>query len=244
MVKECVLILLLIVVTVFGGTVTIERKYGTLNPYFNQTSWGYMRRVKGSTEQFRLPSIWMQDDVNKRARVDLGKRGTPGFVAEFYFFEEFLIEVRPLKGGKLECKKIPDFNYTMEMSTYGEPNFGLLGRHIMQEFEGVSADVYMGRAIDGNGPLNCLFYCDSETCTKFLGFTIVGVSNQFSYLEYWFGSNLTTTIPSAEWFDLPSECDNPEIELYFDKYNFDGSVKHHSNPHTATASLTTLSNEL
>lgn len=72
--------------------------------------------------------------------------------------------MRPLKDGKLECKKVPDFNYTMEMSTYGEPNFGLVGRHTLHEFGGVLADVYMGRAVDGNGPLSCTFYCDSETC--------------------------------------------------------------------------------
>lgn len=71
----------------------------------------------------------------------------------------------PGNGGKLTCKKLPDFNYSMEISTYGEPNFGLLGRHILQEFGGISADVYIGQAVDGVGQLNCLFYCDSETCT-------------------------------------------------------------------------------
>lgn len=46
MVKVFLLILLSLVVAAFGGSDVIEKKYGTIHPYFNQTSFGYFRRVK------------------------------------------------------------------------------------------------------------------------------------------------------------------------------------------------------
>lgn len=141
----------------------------------------------------------------------------------------------------------------------------------MQEYGGITADLYAGQAVDGVGPMNCIFYCDSKTCTvhilcscveydsqssnqnflgtKYLGLTVTGVANKFSYLEYWYGDNLTSAIPPASWFSLPSECDSPEVETaesfnvcviifffkveyYFEKHNTDGSLKPSSNSST------------
>lgn len=67
--------------------------------------------------------------------------------------------------GTYLCKKIPDFNYTMEVYTYGEQNFGFLGRHVLLDKGNFTADVYAGQAVDGVGQLNVIFYCDSDTCT-------------------------------------------------------------------------------
>lgn len=74
------------------------------------------------------------------------------------------VEVNADQYGNIYCIKIPDFNYSSEISTYGEPNFGFLGRHVLQEYGGITADLYVGQAVDGVGPMNCIFYCDAETC--------------------------------------------------------------------------------
>lgn len=50
--------------------------------------------IEGSTEISKVPSMWMQDDVNKRVRIDIGARGEPGFLGEFYFFNNSAYEVR------------------------------------------------------------------------------------------------------------------------------------------------------
>lgn len=47
-------------------------------------SWIF--EIQGDTKNWQVPSIWMQDDLNKRVRIDAGKRGQQGFMAEFYFF--------------------------------------------------------------------------------------------------------------------------------------------------------------
>lgn len=52
-----------------------------------------MLQFQGSDELIRIPSIWMQDDVQKRMRIDVGARNQPGFVAEFYFFKDKTYEV-------------------------------------------------------------------------------------------------------------------------------------------------------
>jgi len=136
------------------------------------------------------------------------------------------------KDGKVTCTLIPDFNYTTEALAYGPKYLSFVGRHALQEFGANQvSDVYAGEVLDMDGPMGTWYYAGPTNTTgliqdnAFLGLIRIGsIHSKLSFYEIWFDHN-TPTIPDSSLFVLPAECDHPTIELFWDKWNLDGTPK-------------------
>jgi len=203
---------------------TVDITHNKLSNYVNQVSKGYYREVWGETENLRVPATWYQDDGNKRARQDTGEKGQASWQSTYYFFADKTYKVAP-DNGTISCTVMPDFTYRTEADDYGPTYVSYVGRHVLKEFgDNQVADVYAGQVLDTDGPLGTVYYV-SPTNNAFMGLIRTGtIQSKLSFYEMWMETS-TPTIPDSSIFDLPSECDHPDTDSFFNKWNPDGTAK-------------------
>ncbi|XP_057296669.1 uncharacterized protein LOC130625581 [Hydractinia symbiolongicarpus] len=201
--------------------------HGKITPFLNQSSEGVYRFKGWARDGLSFHSYWYQDDPQQKLALGIGKRGQD-LQAHFWFFKTNAYELVPKdatnqsKGYK--CVEFVDFNYTMEIQGYDHNYLKSMGRfELYEKNETFKAELYMGTALDGVGPLSCVAVIDERDGTYAKLFTVQNIGGA-SFSEYYLYPR-NDSIPAARHFDLPDECKSeakPQKEYFFKKFNMKG----------------------
>ncbi|KRZ08292.1 hypothetical protein T11_1245 [Trichinella zimbabwensis] len=188
----------------------VEQK--SINPYINLTAHGYFHlRDHNNKVLQKLQSSWLQDDLNKRLKITIGRINSKSWLCDYYFFENETFIVLPLenesKPPSAVCNHVPNWGYQNEMERY-RTSAAYAGRRFFRENENTTrlVHVVVGKLNRTNGVEIVERIIDADSFL-FIGLRRIPLQPTFyAYMDYWYGDEFSGKMPANHNFRLPSIC--------------------------------------
>ncbi|KRX94821.1 hypothetical protein T4E_5635, partial [Trichinella pseudospiralis] len=188
----------------------VEQK--SINPYINLTAHGYFHlRDHNNKVLQKLQSSWLQDDLNKRLKITVGRINSKSWLCDYYFFENETFIVLPSenesKPPSAVCNHVPNWGYQNEMERY-RTSASYAGRRFFRENENTTrlVHVVVGKLNRTNGVEIVERIIDADSFL-FIGLRRIPLQPTFyAYMDYWYGDEFSGKMPANHNFRLPSIC--------------------------------------